>query len=223
MASSNNFPQERILILADSRGIGLKQELSRSMVPNFWLIIRKGSPTREIVTRAALEIKAYEPSQIYILTGICSITHLNRSYHTVSPRFPCPEEAARSYENDMQQVVLQINHLLHRRKPLIIFAPVVGLDMAKYNRRTDITDYLTPQQQIINNSVKSINAVIIQRNSALDIATPWLQRTIHRNKNGKTTNGYYRLAPDGCHLSQNLREIWARELTTAVKKNTRFY
>lgn len=214
MASAHRVNKERILFLTDSRGKGLKQELLKTLDINFWVIIRKGSPTSDIVSRAILEIKAYEPSQVYILTGICSITYLNRiSLSQVPSAWGSIGSlqgwyATNNKSNQPATSSVQTSHHFCTNH---------------WPRRVDITDYLTSQQNIINDSVRLINSTIIQRNSASNLATPWLQRTIHRNKNKKTTNGYYRLAPDGCHLNQAILETWAKELTVAVKKNSHLY
>lgn len=216
----DDYGWERILILADSRGTGIREQLLEIASFNFQVIVRKGSPTNEIVTRSWAEVSSYKPTQVYIVTGICSITSLNVHNHTISARYADVREAVQLYGNDMQHTEQQVYQAVFPLKPKIIFAPIIGVDIAKFNKWTFTTDYQMAQQQLINDCVKELNSVITQWNSARGLRTPWLQRTIHRNKKGKTTNGYYKLAPDGCHLDQSLREIWVNELDLAVKKNS---
>lgn len=141
----DNYLSERILILADSSGIGIREDLLKITPLNFHVIVRKGSQTREIVARAWPEVSGYKPTQVYIVTGICSVTSLNAHSNTISPRYADTREAIQLYESDMQLAEQQVNQAVYHHKPRTVFAPIIGVDIAKFNKRTIITDHLRVQ------------------------------------------------------------------------------
>lgn len=209
----------RILILADSRGAGLGDKLSElDREYNHWVIIKKGSPTSEIVHRARFEIKAYEPNYVVILTGLCSVTMLHKPSRSVSLRYPSPTTSAAQYEKDMLATDQAIKMLLHPKVVDTIFATITGMNLSVYNMDSAQIPGLVYDQEILDKTVISVNKAIIQRNSEMGLPTPWLHRLVHRYKQGKTSANYYRLAEDGCHLTDPILTYWAKELDVAITK-----
>lgn len=96
---------------------------------------------------------------------------------------------------------------------------ITGMDLCRYNRWETPTEDTLVQQAVLNESVQMVKNLIIRRNSELGLATPWLQRLVHRYNNGKVTNSYTRLDWDGCHLWEMISSYWARELNTTIMKN----
>lgn len=104
---------------------------------------------------------------------------------------------------DMINTETAIRNILPRSKVKVIFATIVGMDIARYNKAIQSQDLLS-KQIILNDSIKAVNNRLILRNTNKDVATPWLHRMVHSNKKGKSINSYHLLTPDGCHLMDYL-------------------
>lgn len=217
MAHSRN--DTRTLILADSRGKGLSQKLSQvGHSLNTWIVVKKGAPTSEIIQRSQMEILSFEPTHVFVLTGLCSITAIQRPSRQVYVRNDNPHQTAAHYLKEMQTVDQLVKSMLEPKVVNVIFATITGMDICIYNKCETPTTAMQCHQEILDQSVKCVNDVIIQRNSELGFPTPWLHRLIHRNKQGKTTNSYHRLDSDGCHLTDPVLAYWAKELNNAILK-----
>lgn len=176
--------------------------------------------TGEIIYRSQSEVKAFEPSIVFILTGLCSLTAIDKTSRIVKLHHATSCEAVISYEKDMLSVDQALKSMLKPKQVKVIFATIIGMDICRYNRCVDPTDNMLSQQATLNESVRMVNSVIVRRNSEFNLATPWLQRLVHRYNKGKVTNSYFRLDNDGCHLSDFVLSFWAKELDVAIRKNT---
>lgn len=59
-------------------------------------------------------------------------------------------------------------------------------------------------------------------NRARGVVTPWIARTIHRNRrDGRKFHRYHKLDADGVLLTLELRMTWATEIVNSIYKNTK--
>lgn len=174
----------------------------------------------DTITRAESLIKSRMWSQIYCLAGICDLTVKNRPTSLVSIRNHNVTDLIESYLSSMSIARDRIASLTSTTpKPKCIFAPVTGIHLETYNKRPGHLDDRT-NQKLLDETISVINPEVVRFNSAMEVATPWTSRIIHKRHRNQTTNRYDRLSPDGCHLSHEVRHHWADSLHEAVVKNT---
>lgn len=126
-----------ILIVADSRGRLLKDEVKRTFLhlePKFvWKSGLKIRDTAEFITPIVRECR---PKLIYFLNGICDLTTVH-SYNPwiVAMQYPSIQMAVSAYMFEVDTLHAAIyglaNELLF--SPMIIFSPQTGIDIARYN------------------------------------------------------------------------------------------
>lgn len=220
MASySGSDHYEKVVIVADSRGKGLQQDLdllnSEGSI-NIKVLVKKGRGIAELIRDTSKDLIWMAPSQIYVLAGICDITALDRENMTVSLQEDTIETLVGKVEGSMDAARHHLSIMLIEKPYKLIFCPTVGMDMAKYNR---IEDRHT-QQDLLDEMVVCMNHTIIAFNKTNKVLTPWINKDIHHNKKGgRKTTRYYKLADDGLHLSDEIREKWASTLYDAILKS----
>lgn len=209
-----------VLIVADSRGRELNAELAKYFEQNqYTLCWRKGLRLNQTADQIAPIITAKRPSLIYILNGICDVTTI-RSYRpwSVAKRKPTPDSTLSSYSIEMDSLHAQLYPMSYflGYKLMIIFAPLVGIDLATYNQ--DQVPSRSSQQLLLNDSIYLINKHSHTVNTSMGIVTPPLSSTTHVRRRGK-----YRFNPrmlsDGCHTTRRLSNYWAAKLWDNVTKN----
>lgn len=115
------------------------------------------------------------------------------------------------YKDYMTLTLHQIQPYLGKCPRRIIFGPLIGLDLAKYNQRVIS----------VNTVIHRLNVEINRFNKTNGAITPWLACDVHRNIKGRKKNRYQLLAMDGVHLTPEMRNKWVIELISAIKKNYR--
>lgn len=97
----------------------------------------------------------------------------------------------------------------------LIFSQVVGMDVGIYNK----SPQPFPQQELLNIVIHKLNVEIAAWNKQRDVATPWVASEVHHNrKNSQKITRYQRLADDGLHLSEELKQRWVDCLYKAILK-----
>lgn len=208
-----------IVIITDSRGAGLEEEIEKihSNGNNVRVLVYPGKGIIRAVKEAESLLNWWCPQQIYVMNGICDITYRDRSTKLVSLHELEVERAVESYVQSLDTVTHFVKILLDGHRYKLIFSEQIGMNLATYNG----TLYPHQHQGILNETIERINAEIVIWNRNHEVITPWVARIIHRNmKNGKKTHKYQKLAPDGLHLSEEVRAHWAYELAQAICKNT---
>lgn len=213
-----------ILIVADSRGRLLKDEVNRAFLhlePRLeWRSGLKIRNTAQFVTPIVRECR---PKLIYILNGICDLTTVH-SYNPwiVAMQYPTIQQSVSAYMFEVDTLHAALFGLSKELNysPMIIFTPQTGIDIARYNSFN--TGLLHPHQFILNSSILEINQRIVNMNESMRIKTPFISAVIHNRCRRRTRFRYGRL-PDGCHPSREMCAIWARKLYENALINTEYY
>lgn len=101
------------------------------------------------------------------------------------------------------------------KDPKVIFGQLIGMDMSIFNCQ----EVPERHQEILGSAVVRINARIAQANLSNQVSTPWTATDIHHNrKNGRKITRYNRLAPDGLHLTDDLRDKWVTAIDRVVAR-----
>lgn len=168
------------------------------------------------VKLAETEIKRWQPDQIYLMAGINNITQLNRETRKVSLMSVEKEKIVQHFEDEMNFSYTLLRKIT-KQKTKIIFAPVTGMDLEKYNKAD--TGTMEESQKILNDTIIDINNSIITWNSNHSCKTPWTHGIIHRYFRKKYHFAYDRLDEDGCHLTDQVREYWKKKIANARVAN----
>lgn len=208
--------QRTATIISDSRGVGLQEVISKfAKKIKYKVLAWKGRGMTEATKQSLKHLLWSKPDIIVIMAGICDMTVLDRNTRQVSLNFESEEEAVDMMIGRIDAIkhFLSINLLEKRYK--LMFCQTVGMDMSAYNR----TQPPHPQQELLDSTILSINIEFAKWNKENDAPTPWLASDIHHNrKRGQKITRYERLAEDGLHLTESLREKWAENIAKAVNK-----
>lgn len=216
--SCNDFPTKKVLIIADSRGRLLDLELSSILRCEFRIVTCSGADLINSISQSKSHISETEWSQIYCIAGICGITYKNEMTRKVALRSRNPEATAQQYEQSLILAEKKIRRELIHQDCKIIFAPLTGMSLKRYNHNMDVFNH-SDDELLLNNTVKLVNRAIVRINEANSVATPWMSRVIHRRHRKSFMNSYHRLSEDGCHLSPEIRLSWASALKCAIINN----
>lgn len=217
--SAGSSHNARIVIVADSRGKGLQSELDQLNTDGhvtIKVIVKKGRGIADLIRDTSKELIWMAPTQIYVLAGICDVTHLNRQTMTVSLEEESTEILVGKTEGSMDAARHHLSIVLTEAPYKLMFCPTVGMDMAKYNGLPN----RHAQQDHLDEMIISMNHAIIAFNKANHVLTPWTNKEIrHNKKGGRKDTRYYKLADDGLHLSEETKKKWALTLYNAILKN----
>lgn len=209
-----------IIIIADSRGRELQLEINKQARPGFDIrvLVSPGKGLVAAVCEAESKLFWWQPEQVYVIAGICDITKKNKHTNKVSLRETNPMFAMSLYKFHMEAIRSSLTSKLGNDDCIVVFGELVGMNIVGYNG----TRFPDQQQNLLNEIVEGVNKEIIAQNASRDLVTPWIARTIHKNwRNGRKMHRYHKLAADGVHLTQDLREMWAREILKSIYKNTK--
>lgn len=216
----------RILLVADSRGRNLTQEISRFFNPSickYDLIWRSGLRTEDVADFARASIEHFRPNIVYILTGICTLTKItSREPWTAGLRSPSVHGSVNLFliamDKAFQDIYSMSNIVGH--PIMIVFPTQTGMNFTMYNNYP--SDLISPHQKILNNAINEINRYIVSLNKSMLVKTPFLGSTTHprcrhhfRSIFTKTT--------DGCHPTWELCQIWAYKLWRNAERNMDYY
>lgn len=220
MACSSGLGQKQdlIVVITDSRGKGLEEEITAQNPIDFQVkvLVYPGSGIIKAVKDSEKLLNWWRPKQIYILNGICDITTKSKTTKQVSLREADVGKAVQSIMDSVDTVTHFLKILMDGSQYQLIFAEIVGMNISTYN----YTAYPDPQQGDLNTIVERVNAEIVARNTGCNVSTPWTAREVHRNmKNGRKSHRYQKLAEDGLHLSPEMKKVWAQELIKTMYKN----
>lgn len=214
---------ESVLFACDSRGRGLDIFLRNSLCSNFRVLTYSGAGIYDAVHRAANTIKYEKWSQIYLLAGICSITIKDRVSKIVSLREENPVTSMCHLKLEVTHSLDFVSLLTGEHNVKCVMAPITGIDLRTYNKGLTISrvNSIDAQQVILNDLITEFNKYIVSVNKANNVVTPWVSRFVHKRTRDNMSHLYHNLAGDGCHLTDDLRGLWADALSTAVIGNAR--
>lgn len=213
-----------ILVVCDSRGRTLEPEILKTFIHLDVKVIWQPGLTLLATFQFAKEyILSLKPKIIYILTGICDLTQVySHSPRMVILRNVTTQETVYSY---MQKVDLVHSQIFSLKRflgygPMIVFPTQTGADMGWYSHYPG--DRVHPQQLILDESISIINRNITTQNNSMRVFTPFLASPVHTRCRGKVRTMYNKLS-DGCHLTQELSNLWAIKLYENSLKNANKY
>lgn len=151
---------------------------------------------------------------IIIMTGICDLTYLDRTTRQVSIASTDVDKLVSDLEYNMDMVQHHLRVMSVGSVPKVVFGQLIGMDMSIYNGRDAPDQY----QEALDSAVIRINARIAEFNANNSVSMPWTATAVHHNqKNGRKVTRYCRLAPDGLHLTEDLRDKWVTAIDRAIK------
>ena len=204
------------VVLTDSRGRYL-QEVLDSLVGYGPLVCFRPGATINSMYSEILELSTHlQVSALYILVGVNDTTWRDKKLkRTFAPYFTADELCG----DITEKIVYLIHYALNDcRIPKVIFLPIVGLDLARYNK--DLGE--NPWQHVIDEGVKMVNTNIISLNAAFGHSTPMIHQSIYKSKgHGKTKTFYGRLW-DGLHPRGDILERWGEGILKAMWLNWDF-
>lgn len=206
-----------VVIIADSRGSGLQAEFDMMATQPFDVKVLsfKGKGILDAVQMAISKLIWWAPKIIVILNGLCDLTQKDKASKRVSLRYQSVEEAVLNHTESMDHARHYLYVQLIESPCQLVFAHVVGMDLMKYNKENGQSD----QQAMLDESITAINIAVNRFNEQHDAVAPWLARDIHRNVGGRKITRYQKLSEDGVHLTEVIKEKWAVEILSALRKN----
>lgn len=211
--------KELILFLADSRGFGLGDYLHKHLTASFTILPYSGATLTDSVHKSIHQLREVRWTQVYLLSGLCSITYKDASTKRVSLRQEDPAVAVQALKSEVLYCINTIRSTIDSAKIKCIVAPITGMDLKQYNNNISVAENDT-QQTILNEIIIKANEFIVDINAGNCVPTPWTSRLVHKRNRGSFVHNYALLAKDGCHLSDRLRLHWASALSDAVTKNS---
>lgn len=214
-----SLPQARdtleILIICDSRGKGLLNYLKDTEY-DVTVKVYSGAKLYRSVKLAESEVIQRQPDQIYLLAGVNNITQLNKRTREVDLMSMNKDKIVQNFVDEMN-FSFNLLRKITAEKTKIIFAPITGMDLERYNNVT--TGSMIEKQNILNESIIEVNNLIIAQNTSHGYRTPWTHGIVHRYFRRKYHFAYDRLTEDGCHLTDRIKEYWGKKITTAIVAN----
>lgn len=222
MATANeqnvhNRKQIKVAIITDSRGAGLQSRFDQMKGKSYQVkvLVRVGKGVTDAVKDSRRDLDWMGPDIIIVIAGICDITTLDRRTRTVSITTPDENKMVEDYKYTMEIVQHHIKVMSVGNIPILSFGQLIGMDLAVFNHSDTPDEY----QQSLDTGVLLINAAVAAFNNANGASTPWLASEIHHNrKNGRKITRYHRLAEDGIHLTNDIRDKWVVALDKAILK-----
>lgn len=100
---NNTHCAERILFIADSRGRGLEGLLAHHLTNGFTVLSHGGATLHDSITKSSYQLQTMNWSQIYLLAGLCNLTHKNTNTKIVTLRYMDIDQAVCKYKEEILQ------------------------------------------------------------------------------------------------------------------------
>lgn len=213
--ASTTAPKPKVLVIADSRGAGLQSRFNQYTDKPYsvQVLTWKGRGIAAAVKDSDQTLNWLVPDIVLILAGICNITSLDHRTRQVSLSFTDEDKMLDEYTGKMDAIQ---HHFKVGKTPRLMFAQLVGMDLATYNN----APAPNPQQDLLDRTILSVNSSIASFNKNNGMNTPWTASEIHHHrKNGRKITQYQRLAEDGLHLTEELRDKWVFAIDKAIVKS----
>ena len=181
---------------------------------------------------AAVEILIKErrdatPDLVIIMNGICDVLLKNKLTHKYSMLNDTVNSTVKYYMDQVRrgQELLEIFY----DDSVWMFNALTGADISDYNnpqrrglKGEDLVIYHRhkvpdPLQPVMNQAVLDINLKLVEVNKINKVFTPYTATYVHRHY----SSGYhhsYQHTRDGCHLTEQAKKYWAKELKKAIVK-----
>ena len=193
-----------ITILADSRGIYLENYIPDSILRFVDIRFYSGLTLNELGSNIHRWGFLRHTRKVYIMLGINDCTVLDHASHTVRLTTPYVSGLFARLKGRIQDIEIA----LKREFPTvrIVFCPLYGLDIGRYNKAHSTYRY----QETLNQAVPMINAYISRVNERNRVRTPFYCNAIHRYRPKKKTYVHlYERLVDGLHPGDQALKIIA--------------
>lgn len=195
--------RRRILIVADSRGSWLHNELRpyQSRLWHFKVVYRNGAGLRKLWEIAEWHLLTTKVDYLVMLGGICDLTDL---FYFQGQREAWPPSDIDGRFDHIYQILRDIasNFKLLNLPCKLTILPEPGLDLIRYNRIPHpVPWYPLVIQAEMEERLELLQAYTRLINSHIGSLTPWSLDVTHSYRNGKLRPIYDRLN-DGLHFSR---------------------
>lgn len=153
---------------------------------------------------------------IIILGGICSVTKIvYMPYRAAVMRNATVEETLQRFSEECDTLLTTAAAYLPTP---VLLSPLVGIDLTRYAGHQN--ELLFEMQTLMDSCIPRINTYIQKANGDRGLITPNISSCIHRcrgrNKGYRT---HYMKLTDGCHLTEEVKLVWAKALIGCVHAN----
>ena len=208
-------PIHHIFIFTDSRGRGLEDLINKDLCDanvNVSVRVYPGARIHNLLNHIVYSIEHESVDTVFVMAGICDVTQRDRRAKSTFMRSLDTETHSTAITNSYKDLIYEIKQF----RPFlpVIICPIVGINLATYNKEAD----RHPQQDAMNKMILNINRGIISINKENGVLAPWLSQDVHHCHGGRFRHSYV-LLDDGCHPSAALKAIWAGKFKTSFFKN----
>lgn len=212
-----------ILMIADSHGKNLDKFFVGLTPQRVYVITHPRADVLASVHRSHSLLQSRNWNQIYLLAGLRDLTMKNKTTKRVTVRESDLSESTKTYRDNLVSAVSFIRETFpHLKMAKCIAAPVTGMDIDRYNMEMGLPSEPLPlEQSLLDQLVILVNNEIAQCNHTNGLYTPWISRLVHHRNSKRNVyqTRYFKLAGDGCHLTDEVRIFWANALVETIAKN----
>ena len=209
----DNREQEKIVIVADSRGTQLEILLHAPEGFTVEVYVYPGATLNYLEGR--LQELLFEKQYVlaYLFGGICSITKRNKYTKVIYLQHQGYDQIIENTVSILDGVSQSLNHFTQTP---IVMCPITGVDLHRANE----WEGTHPLQGDLDWAVLGINRFVCHLNAARGLATPWLASAIHRCHGAKWKHSYHKLE-DGVHPSDTVLDYWAKHFNINFHENVK--
>lgn len=131
--ATHNGRRWLIVVIADSRGKELQQEINKIARPGYDIrvLTSPGKGLVAAVCEAQSKIFWWQPDQIYNIAGICDITKKDKRTHRIELRETNPLTAVSIYTFHLDAIRHSLTTKLGNENCLVVYGELVGMNMAR--------------------------------------------------------------------------------------------
>ena len=166
----------------------------------------------EDLTHEAINYGRSRPfDMMFIVGGICNITNKDWINGKISFEWNDPDKLSKHIIDIIENEERKFKKELPASN--LIFCRLVGANLEKVLKKH--ADF---EQFVMDEAIYKINDYIFRKNIEKGLWAPDMATPVHRMAKGETKSYYNHLADDGIHLSQELKEKWAKKLLKTADK-----
>ena len=206
----------KILIIADSRGRNLGDELSNHLSFDFKVSYHPGATIEEATLYSLKSLYKEKPELIIIMAGICQITYKNKKRRYNLRNSPERVIIRRYFESldTARQTIMYYCQQRELHMPKISIATQTGANLAAQNKLS----IKHQDQDKMDNIIHEINRQVVELNTRYDIPTVWTSKYTHRYSSlTKKYKAGYNSLKDGIHPTEKLTKCWGIEINRACR------
>ena len=151
---------------------------------------------------------------VYVAGDACDITTKDEKSSKISFDW---DSSGDDLENHLIRVLTKADGRIRRYFPAsrVVYCPLIGSDLARVVSDKNVTE---EDQAAVERAVWGFNTKAFELNEANRSFSLPLHHQVHRFCKGKK-KAYYHHLPDGLHLSDSLKDKWAKEFVKAMAHN----